>query len=71
MLNFPDRTGWGALNVIWTLVVIDVSSKYINPFGYDEHPDLTHHDRLITLLIKADRHGLGRNHVHRIAGGRR
>ena len=48
---------------------IDVSSKYINPFGYDEHPDLTHHDRLITLLIKADRHGLGRNHVHRIAGG--
>ena len=52
-------------------MVIDVSSKYINPFGYDEHPDLTHHDRLITLLIKADRHGLGRNHVHRIAGGRR
>jgi len=30
--------------VIWTLVVFDVSSKYINPFGYDEHPDLTHHD---------------------------
>jgi len=50
-------------------VVIDVSSKYINPLAMMNTRTLLITTRLITLMIKADRHGLGRNHVHRIAGG--